>query len=58
VPVIDPAEHRLLIHGLVDRPLIFTMAELRRFPSVSRICLSVRGEYHLSYGPHEAPTCR
>jgi sulfane dehydrogenase subunit SoxC len=37
VPQIDPAEHRLLIHGLVDRPLIFTMDDLLRFPSVSRI---------------------
>jgi sulfane dehydrogenase subunit SoxC len=36
VPAIDPLRHRLLIHGLVDRPLIFTMNELQRFPSVSR----------------------
>jgi sulfane dehydrogenase subunit SoxC len=35
-PDIDPAQHRLLIHGLVDRPLIFTVNELRRLPSVSR----------------------
>ena len=34
---IDPSQHRLLIHGLVDRPLIFTMEELKRLPSVSRI---------------------
>jgi sulfane dehydrogenase subunit SoxC len=37
VPKIDPAQHRLLIHGLVERPLIFTMDELRRLPSVSKI---------------------
>lgn len=37
VPDIDPEQHRLMIHGLVDRPLIFTMADLMRFPSVSRI---------------------
>jgi sulfane dehydrogenase subunit SoxC len=36
VPDIDPAEHRLLIHGMVDRELIFTMDELKRFPSVTR----------------------
>ena len=36
-PAIDPREHRLLIHGMVDRPLIFTMEELKRLPSVSRI---------------------
>lgn len=37
VPEVDPEQHRLMIHGLVDRPLIFTMADLMRFPSVSRI---------------------
>lgn len=37
VPEIDPARHTLTIHGLVDRPLVFTVAELRRLPSVSRI---------------------
>ncbi len=33
---IDPADHRLMIHGLVDRPLIFTMQDLQRFPPQSR----------------------
>jgi sulfane dehydrogenase subunit SoxC len=33
---IDPAQHRLLIHGMVDRPLIFSLDELKRLPSVSR----------------------
>ena len=37
VPTIDPAQHRLMLHGLVDRPLIFTMEDLRRFPSESHI---------------------
>jgi len=37
VPAIDPAQHRLMVHGLVERPLIFTVDDLRRFPSVSRI---------------------
>ena len=36
VPDIDPREHRLMFHGLVDRPLVFTMEELRRLPSVTR----------------------
>ena len=36
-PQIDAAEHRLTIHGLVDRPLVFTMDDLKRLPSVSRI---------------------
>ncbi|HEX6534826.1 MAG TPA: sulfite dehydrogenase [Gemmatimonadaceae bacterium] len=37
VPAIDPAHHELLVHGLVERPLIFTMADLRRLPVISRI---------------------
>ena len=36
VPAIDPDQHRLIVHGLVERPLIFTMEDLTRFPSVSR----------------------
>ena len=34
---LDPRNHRLLIHGMVERPVIFTMEELRRLPAVSRI---------------------
>jgi sulfane dehydrogenase subunit SoxC len=37
VPDIDPDAHRLVIHGLVDRPLMLTMNDLVRFPSVSMI---------------------
>jgi sulfane dehydrogenase subunit SoxC len=37
VPTIDPDAHRLMLHGLVDRPLVFTMSELMRFPSVTRV---------------------
>jgi sulfane dehydrogenase subunit SoxC len=36
VPEIDPAEHRLLIHGLVRKPLSFSLDDLKQFPSVSR----------------------
>lgn len=35
-PDIDPATHRLVIHGMVNRPLEFTMDDLMRYPSVSR----------------------
>jgi sulfane dehydrogenase subunit SoxC len=38
VPLIDPATYTLLIHGLVERPLKFTLADLKRFPAVSRTC--------------------
>ncbi len=37
VPQINPRHHRLLVHGLVNEPLIFTMDDIRRLPSVSRI---------------------
>lgn len=37
VPAIDPARHTLLVHGLVRRPLVFSMAALLRYPMVSRI---------------------
>ena len=36
VPDIDPDKHRLVIHGLVKRPLIFTLEALGRYPTVSR----------------------
>src|SRR6516165_11695654 len=37
IPALDPARHRLVIHGLVDRPLSLSMADIRRFPSVTRV---------------------
>ncbi len=36
VPDIDPAKHELLIHGLVNRPLMFNLATLSRYPMISR----------------------
>ncbi|ADG20450.1 sulfite dehydrogenase [Paraburkholderia atlantica] len=37
VPDIDPDAHRLVIHGLVREPKLFTMDDLLRLPSESRI---------------------
>jgi sulfane dehydrogenase subunit SoxC len=34
---ISPFDHRLIVHGLVDNPLIFTMDDLKRFPRTNRI---------------------
>ncbi len=34
---IEPDKHRLMIHGLVDKPLVFTMQDLMRFPRENRI---------------------
>ena len=37
IPAIDPAAHRLMIHGMVERPTLLTMDDLKRFPAVSVI---------------------
>jgi sulfane dehydrogenase subunit SoxC len=37
VPDIDPSLHRLAIHGLVRNPKLFTMDDILRLPSESRI---------------------
>jgi sulfane dehydrogenase subunit SoxC len=37
VPAIDPTKNKLLVHGLVDRAMTFTLDDLERFPSVSRV---------------------
>ena len=33
---VDPNEYRLMIHGLVEKPIVLTLAQLKRYPSVSR----------------------
>jgi sulfane dehydrogenase subunit SoxC len=37
IPLVDPRKHRLVIGGMVERPVTLTMDDLRRLPSVSRI---------------------
>jgi sulfane dehydrogenase subunit SoxC len=37
LPNIDPENHTLKIFGMVDRPLVLTMADIKRLPAVSRI---------------------
>jgi sulfane dehydrogenase subunit SoxC len=36
IPTIDPAKHVLFVHGMVNGPRKFTMADIKRFPSVTR----------------------
>jgi len=58
-PDFDPNEHRLMIQGMVDRPLIFTLEELQRLPSVSRICFiecGANSSYRLSSGRYHNGT--
>ena len=33
---VDPKEYRLMIHGLVNKPIVLTLDELKRYPSVTR----------------------
>ncbi len=35
-PDIDPAQHKLVIHGMVRQPLVFSMESLMRYPAVSK----------------------
>jgi sulfane dehydrogenase subunit SoxC len=50
IPDINPDTHRLLIHGLVKRPLIFTLESLERYPRESRVAfLECGGNGQLLY---------
>jgi len=37
IPDINPDQHRLVIHGMVDRPMVFSMDDIVRLPSESRV---------------------
>ncbi|MFK0573449.1 sulfite dehydrogenase [Endozoicomonas sp.] len=58
IPEINPDDYQLLIHGLVDKNLKFTLPELKRFPSVSRIafleCSGNCRDYFIK-GPQTTP---
>jgi sulfane dehydrogenase subunit SoxC len=56
VPDIDPEQHRLLVHGLVRRPLLFTVDALHRYPMESRIAfIECAGNSQALYAPKAAP---
>jgi len=61
IPTIDPASHRLVVHGLVDRPLSLSMAEIRRLPSVTRLlaleCGGNSGVEWAAAGPDVQRSC-
>jgi sulfane dehydrogenase subunit SoxC len=57
VPDIDPALHRLVIHGLVDRPLAFDIPTLKRYPRISRIlALECGGNSNAGWNPQPIQT--
>jgi len=55
VPQIDPAQHRLLVHGLVKNPFFLSMDKLARYPMVSRFAFIECGG-NSNTGWHEEPT--
>lgn len=34
---VDPVKHRLMIHGMVDKPVVLTVADLKRLPRINRV---------------------
>ena len=55
VPDIDPSKHELLIHGMVNRPLVFNLATLSRYPMVSRVhFVECAGNSGANSGPEPA----
>jgi sulfane dehydrogenase subunit SoxC len=57
VPAIDPAQHRLVIHGMVQRPLIFTVENLLRYPMTSHLIFVECGG-NSNAGWHQEPIQR
>ena len=38
IPTINPATHSLIVHGMVERPKKYAVADIKRFPSMTRTC--------------------
>ncbi len=57
VPEIDPAQHRLAIHGMVKHPLMFSVENLLRYPMQSRMTFIECGG-NSNAGWHEEPIQR
>jgi sulfane dehydrogenase subunit SoxC len=56
VPTIAAADYELLIHGMVARPTVFRLADLKRFPTVSRLAfLECSGNGIAGYEPNASP---
>ncbi|MDT8369231.1 MAG: sulfite dehydrogenase [Longimicrobiales bacterium] len=57
VPAIRREDHELLVHGMVERPMVFRIADLLRYPRVSRIhFLECSGNGRGAYDPERMPT--
>ena len=60
VPAIDPDRYELLIHGMVDRPMTFSLDDLKRFPAETRLCFvecsgNGGGAYNRNANPERSP---
>ncbi len=60
---VDPSKHRLMINGsdnrIVSKPLVFTMDELMRLPSVSRFhFIECGANTGMEWGNVAVPTCQ
>jgi sulfane dehydrogenase subunit SoxC len=60
---VDPSKHRLMVNGsdasLVKRPMVFTMDELMRLPSVSRFhFIECGANTGMEWGNVAVPTCQ
>lgn len=57
IPAIQAESYELLIHGMVERPMVFRLADLKRYPSVSRIhFLECSGNGGPAFNPTRMPT--
>jgi sulfane dehydrogenase subunit SoxC len=57
IPEIAKGSHELLVHGMVDRPMVFTMADIERFPRVSRLYfIECSGNGGAAYSRDAMPT--
>ena len=54
-PDIDPSEHRLLIHGMVDHPMEFSMEDIYRLPQVTRTHFLECNANGYTFGARMAP---
>jgi sulfane dehydrogenase subunit SoxC len=52
IPEADAGGYGLLIHGMVERPTVFRLRDLKRFPAISRLFfLECSGNGWTAYGP-------
>ena len=56
IPTINGEQHQLVLHGLVEHPLSFSVADLQRFPAVTRqYFIECSGNYFPQAGDRSPP---